>query len=581
MIRSRSFDLNLVHNHRPFLNDFENDEVPILKGSFSSGLDELARDREIVTDPDETKRRRTIKLTRSKTKSWGFTLQTYGIKNKRTQEVEIMSYVDSVEFKGPAWMAGMRRGDVILSVNGESVEAATHNELVNKIQRSGYDLRLVVLFEDCCTKVELHARYLRLKKRLSIKLKELQCLEEEEKKIHHNLQSSKNYFSKFNTNDHTEKKQFELHPSNLTVSNNLHHYIESANEPFNRIGAEKRIADLEDNVPIVSNNHSNCEYGSHSLLDNTFDISSSSKVSKYNFPYTLQVVYDAALNDSNLGCLSDEKYNSQQISHTKRDNTETINKCADINCAINQCDKILQITDTIYSPCPSREPSYIFQAQSLETEHTLSLDSAAKIDCNTSYQSSSSKPINELFTSNGSSEITCNIATFVQGFSASENIDSHTVNHNKKKAWSKDMADCESEYTNTHNVYTDLFDTALRSNIAEPNDSSVSSLHLSKNYTKFHDSVLVKTKVTDNKACFNPNCDPVEIIPNTELDRSRSAFTTGENLSSSYLNKKNACDNSTVSTDSLNETSLLKERNTASNLLDGILINETTISTRL
>ncbi|CAL1545905.1 unnamed protein product [Lymnaea stagnalis] len=184
MIRSRSFQLN---------NDAGNDdhsreiktELPRLKISVGADIHVLAKDREILTDPEETRRRRAIRLVRSKANSWGFTLQTYGIRNKRTKEVEVMSYVDYVEINGPAWVAGMRRGDIILSVNGESVEAATHNELVNKIKRSGHELRLVVLFEDCCTKVELHERYLKLKKLLSGKLRELRHLEEEERKLNH------------------------------------------------------------------------------------------------------------------------------------------------------------------------------------------------------------------------------------------------------------------------------------------------------------------------------------------------------------------------------------------------------------
>ena len=37
-------------------------------------------------------------------------LQTYGIRNKRSKQVEVMTYVDYVEMHGPAWIAGMRRG---------------------------------------------------------------------------------------------------------------------------------------------------------------------------------------------------------------------------------------------------------------------------------------------------------------------------------------------------------------------------------------------------------------------------------------------------------------------------------------
>ncbi|GFN89562.1 general receptor for phosphoinositides 1-associated scaffold protein [Plakobranchus ocellatus] len=158
--------------------------VSILRGSVGADLQDLAKDRAILTDPDETRRRRTIRLTRQHLRaSWGFTLQTYGIRNKKTGEVEVMSYVDYVEINGPAWLAGMKKGDVILSVNGESVDMCTHRDLVTKIQRGGRELRLVVLFEDCCKKVELQERYIKLKKLLNLKLKELRRLEGEESRL--------------------------------------------------------------------------------------------------------------------------------------------------------------------------------------------------------------------------------------------------------------------------------------------------------------------------------------------------------------------------------------------------------------
>lgn len=182
MIRSRSFQLNNGSGNDDHGREIKS-EIPRLKISVGADIHVLAKDREIFTDPEETRRRRAIRLVRSKANSWGFTLQTYGIRNKRTKEVEVMSYVDYVELNGPAWVAGMRRGDIILSVNGESVDAATHKELVNKIKRSGHELRLVVLFEDCCTKVELHERYLKLKKLLSGKLRELRQLEDEERRL--------------------------------------------------------------------------------------------------------------------------------------------------------------------------------------------------------------------------------------------------------------------------------------------------------------------------------------------------------------------------------------------------------------
>ncbi|XP_076458437.1 protein TAMALIN-like [Babylonia areolata] len=151
-------------------------------GSIGQELEQLAQERTIHTDPRETRRRRTLRLVRQDSHScWGFTLQTYGIRHKQTGEMEVMTYVDYVEIGSAAWIAGMRKGDVVLSVNGDSVEGLTHHTLVTKIQ-SGHDvLRLVVLFEDCCRKVELYERFIKLKRILAQKKRELCQLDHQER----------------------------------------------------------------------------------------------------------------------------------------------------------------------------------------------------------------------------------------------------------------------------------------------------------------------------------------------------------------------------------------------------------------
>ncbi|WAR10138.1 GRASP-like protein [Mya arenaria] len=132
--------------------------------SVGSELEHLEFDKAITTDPSDNLKRRTLQLTRSdRKKSWGFTLQTYGITHKLTSDTEIMTYVDYVELDGLAYLAGMRKGDVIVSVNGNKVGVINHQQLVAQIRLAGDKLRLVVLFEDCCRKVDLHERFIRLK----------------------------------------------------------------------------------------------------------------------------------------------------------------------------------------------------------------------------------------------------------------------------------------------------------------------------------------------------------------------------------------------------------------------------------
>lgn len=55
------------------------------------------------------------------------------------------------------------------------------------------DFRVVVLFEDCCRKVELHMRYLKLQRILVEKIFELRSLESQEKRVLKGMETPTEY----------------------------------------------------------------------------------------------------------------------------------------------------------------------------------------------------------------------------------------------------------------------------------------------------------------------------------------------------------------------------------------------------
>ncbi|XP_058478563.1 cytohesin-interacting protein [Solea solea] len=125
----------------------------------------------------------TVELEKQDNETFGFEIQTYGLQMKNTAAVEMCTFVSKVHRDSTAENAGLTTGDVIVTINGLSIEGSSHHDILGLIKESTNSLKMETVCGNIVKQIELEKKMKQLKHSLHEKLVELQELTLQEKRL--------------------------------------------------------------------------------------------------------------------------------------------------------------------------------------------------------------------------------------------------------------------------------------------------------------------------------------------------------------------------------------------------------------
>ncbi|CAL8321530.1 unnamed protein product [Merluccius merluccius] len=131
------------------------------------------------SDPQRT----TFILEKEDNESFGFEIQTYGLQLSSHSKVEMCTLVCTVNKDGAADCAGLTAGEIILTVNGQSIEGLAHHYIVDAVRQSTNVLKIETVCGSLLRRIELDRKMSLLKQTLQEKWVELQTLELQEQRL--------------------------------------------------------------------------------------------------------------------------------------------------------------------------------------------------------------------------------------------------------------------------------------------------------------------------------------------------------------------------------------------------------------
>ncbi|KAK1875710.1 Cytohesin-interacting protein [Dissostichus eleginoides] len=120
---------------------------------------------------------------RNNTGSLSRVSKTYGLQLKDSSAVEMCTFVLKVQEDSAAESAGLTAGDIIVTINGVSIEGSSHQHILDLIKESTNSLKMETVCGNVVKQIELEKRVNLLKQSLREKLVELQAVTLQEKRL--------------------------------------------------------------------------------------------------------------------------------------------------------------------------------------------------------------------------------------------------------------------------------------------------------------------------------------------------------------------------------------------------------------
>ncbi|XP_076869766.1 cytohesin-interacting protein [Brachyhypopomus gauderio] len=120
--------------------------------------------------------RQNVVISKKDNETFGFKIKTYDEKNNTDPGQDVLTCVSSVRQEGPAERAGLRTGDLIISINSICVEDSVHQRIVDLILNSSTCLKMEIVRGTTVKQRELHKKLHHLQGQLREKREELRLL---------------------------------------------------------------------------------------------------------------------------------------------------------------------------------------------------------------------------------------------------------------------------------------------------------------------------------------------------------------------------------------------------------------------